>query len=93
MGVLQDAPDLEGTLRERFGLEHLTDRLEGIYADALARRPRRTSALRYGARPAGQLLVHETRRRIARIRDRAVTEDFNAISAQSGHPTSRSTHV
>ena len=32
-----------------------TDRLEGIYADALEHRPRRTSALRHGARPAGQL--------------------------------------
>ncbi len=71
-------------VHSRFGLEEATDKQERIYAQALADGPQRAQALRHTSRPAGQMMVYEARRRLARLRGRASTDDFNAITAQPG---------
>lgn len=73
-----------GLVHSRFGLEEATDKQERIYAQALADAPKRAHAIRHTSRPAGQMMVYESRRRLARLRGRARTDDFNAITAQPG---------
>lgn len=69
-------------VRSRFGLEEAADKQERIYAEALANAPRRAHAIRQTSRPARQMMVYESHRRLARLRGRASTDDFNAITAQ-----------
>ena len=74
---------------ERFSLDSAAERLEQLYAEAVATRPHRLATAPRVVRPLQQALLHDVRRKVARRRGRLVTDDFNDIAAPAPHALER----